>query len=153
MHVWNQMIHAYDFIPFLYTCWRQPVPQRPPLGHLRQACNVHADGRALVFSCRERFGPHPGRVPRGPLPALHCGRVWRWAAEQREQQIWLLVRSNPTSCAQDFKRLVASITALLILSPYGRPSRAYSRIVAIEDARDLNVYHQTNEFTLWIKSM
>jgi hypothetical protein len=61
-----------------------------------------------------------------------------------------LARSKPTSWAQASKRLVAYIEALLVLSPYWRPS--YSRIVAIDiiAARDLILQHQTNYFTFWI---
>ncbi len=32
---------------------RQPIPQRPRLGHLRQAHNIHANGRVLVVLGRE----------------------------------------------------------------------------------------------------
>jgi hypothetical protein len=52
--------------------------------------------------------------------------------EGERQQILLLVSSNPTSCAQVSKRLVAYIKALLVLSPYGKPSD--SLIVASTDA-------------------
>ena len=50
-------------------------------------------------------------------------------SEGERQQLWRLARSNPTSCAQVSKRLVAYIEALLVLSPYGRPSDP--RIAAI----------------------
>ena len=53
-------------------------------------------------------------------------------SEGERQQQWRLAHSNHTSCAQVSKRLVAYIEALLVLSPYGRPSD--SRIAAIADA-------------------
>jgi hypothetical protein len=53
-------------------------------------------------------------------------------SEGEQQQLWRLASSDPTSCAQVSKRLVAYIKALLVLSPYGRPSD--SRIAAIADA-------------------
>jgi hypothetical protein len=48
------------------------------------------------------------------------------------QQIWLLARSNLTSCTQVSKRLVAYFEALIVISPHWRPSDL--RIAAIADA-------------------
>jgi hypothetical protein len=53
-------------------------------------------------------------------------------SEGELQQLWRLAHSNPTFCAQVSKRLVAYIEALLVLSPYWRPSD--SRIATIADA-------------------
>jgi hypothetical protein len=70
-------------------------------------------------------------------------------SEGEQQQIWRLARSNPTSCAQISKRLVAynMIAALFVLSPYCR-LLYYLCIVAITDALDFILQRQTNNFTL-----
>jgi hypothetical protein len=120
---------AYDFILYFAPAEGNPY-LNDLLGHLRQARNVNTNGRVLVGLSRERRGPHPGGAPRGQR--VRCGPCVAAVSEGEWQQIWWLARSNPNSCEQVSKRLVAYIKALLVLCPYGRASDP--RIAAITDA-------------------
>jgi hypothetical protein len=79
------------------------------------------------FALAER---HPGRVFSGQF--VRCRRCTAAVFEGELHQIWQFSRSDLTSCAQVYKRLVAYIETLIVLSLYRRPS--YSRIAAIADA-------------------
>jgi hypothetical protein len=134
------MIYVNDFIPFFAPAggwWRQPVRQRPLLGHLRQARNIYANGRVLIVLSQERCGPHPRRVSRSQR--VRCRRC---AASGELHQIWWFARSNPTSCAQVSKRLVSYVEGLLVLSPYWKPSD--TRIAAIADAHFITALASLN---------
>jgi hypothetical protein len=114
----HAMIPWYDFIP---SCRMRRGRVNTISSGFRR--NVHANGRVLVGLGREWCGSHPGKVPSDPC--VRC-RPCTAAVSQVEgelKQIWRPPRSNPTSCAQVSKRSVPCIEALIVLSPYGRPSR------------------------------
>jgi hypothetical protein len=125
------MIYAYDFIPFYAMAEGNPYLNNL-FWVIYDRLATFTQMGACLMSSAERRSPHPGGVPRGQRVRRRRCAAAVSAGERQQLSRWRLAHSNPTSCAQVSKRLVAYIKALLVLSPYGRPSD--SSIAAIADA-------------------
>ena len=93
------------------------------------------DKLSMIIQIDAYCGPHPGRAP--CCQRVHCPGCAAAVFEGELQQILQLACSNPTSCEQVSKHLVVYIIALIVLSPYRRPSNLRLIAIALVNARDL----------------